>query len=108
MGPSATSLTPGLVKVLYDHPEGFDPPVAKTNDHIRRGECHDFTTVEAKAGDVLLLHGLLPHTNSYKLPSLRTGHLQPARVSPLAVQPEPSRWRLREYSTATPLTADPV
>ena len=53
------------MKCLYDHPEGFEPPVRMTTDHIRAGECSQFTTVVAEKGDVLLLHGLLPHTNSY-------------------------------------------
>ena len=53
----------GLVKFLYDHPEGFDPPVTdRLSSHVK--ECNKFTTVTAKKGDVLLLHGLLPHAAS--------------------------------------------
>ena len=52
-----------MCEYLYAHPEGLDPP-----DHnaccAHIPSCHRFTTVEAKRGDVLLLHGLLPHTNS--------------------------------------------
>lgn len=53
----------GLVKFLYDHPEGFDPPVTdRLSSHVK--DCKKFTTVTAKKGDVLLLHGLLPHAAS--------------------------------------------
>jgi len=55
----------GVVQTLYNHPEGLEPPVRITTDHIRAGKCKQFTTVEAKAGDVLILHALLPHTNSF-------------------------------------------
>jgi len=53
----------GLVKFLYDHPEGFDPPVTdRLSTHVK--DCKKFTTVTAKKGDVLLMHGLLPHAAS--------------------------------------------
>lgn len=64
---------------LYDRPERVDPPdhnafVSKIQDRKR------FTTVTADRGDVLLLHGLLPHTNS-------VNHLLVARIisSPHAI-----------------------
>lgn len=53
----------GAVRYLYDHPEGLDPPVnARHCTHVK--DCKDFSAVVAKAGDVILLHGLLPHTAS--------------------------------------------
>jgi hypothetical protein len=53
----------GLAKFLYSHPEGFDPPVTRdAYSHIK--DCEQFTTVVAKKGDVILLHGLLPHAAS--------------------------------------------
>lgn len=62
----------GVVKYLYDHPEGFDPPVDHTYvSHVN--DCHQFSTVVAKKGDVFLLHGLLPHVTS-------PNHLRYARV----------------------------
>ena len=54
-----------LCKKLYEHPEGLDPP--KNNDilytHVAK-ECKDFAYVVAKAGDVFITHGLLPHSHS--------------------------------------------
>lgn len=53
----------GVVKYLYAHPEGLDPPLSgKHCAHVP--DCKDFHTVVAKRGDVILLHGLLPHTAS--------------------------------------------
>lgn len=53
----------GVVKYLYDHPEGLDPPINARN--IPDMNNHkEFSTVVAKKGDVILLHGLLPHTAS--------------------------------------------
>jgi hypothetical protein len=54
-----------VVKHLYDHPEGLDPPYELEDlcTHVKR--CKRFTTVEAKKGDVFLLHGLLPHSNNF-------------------------------------------
>jgi hypothetical protein len=48
----------------YNHPEGFDPPYHNTGTFDIIQKCERFSTLEAKAGDVILLHGLLPHTNS--------------------------------------------
>ncbi|KAG7530408.1 hypothetical protein FFLO_05071 [Filobasidium floriforme] len=59
-----------ICQTLLDHPEGFEPPL-DLYSHIPN--CKKFVTVEAKAGDVFLLHGLLPHTNS-------KNHLRYARV----------------------------
>jgi hypothetical protein len=61
---SGTSLTTvGVCDFFYNHPEGLDPPDHNACcAHIR--QCQQFTTLEAQAGDVILLHGLLPHTNS--------------------------------------------
>ncbi|RSH89876.1 hypothetical protein EHS25_001862 [Saitozyma podzolica] len=42
----------------------FDPPYHNTGTFDIIQTCQTFTTLEAKAGDVILLHGLLPHTNS--------------------------------------------
>ncbi|KAF2108081.1 hypothetical protein BDV96DRAFT_287512 [Lophiotrema nucula] len=53
----------GVVKYLYDHPEGLDPPIKAANcEHI--SSCKEFSTVVAEKGDVILLHGLLPHAAS--------------------------------------------
>jgi len=53
----------GLVQYLYDNPEGQDPPTKHPQcAHIPN--CKEFTRVVAKAGDVFLLHGLLPHAAS--------------------------------------------
>ena len=60
---SADNLSLGVVKYLYDHPEGIDPPISARNcAHIKN--CNDFSAVVAKKGDVILLHGLLPHAAS--------------------------------------------
>ena len=49
------------MKYLYDHPEGQDPPINQTHTkHVQ--QCHEFKQITAKAGDVILLHGLLPHS----------------------------------------------
>ena len=51
------------MKYLYDHPEGLDPPLHGANcTHVK--DCEQFSTVVAKKGDVILLHGLLPHVAS--------------------------------------------
>jgi hypothetical protein len=42
--------------------EGIDPPFSYLYRHIK--DCKKFTTVEAKAGDVLITHALLPHAPS--------------------------------------------
>ncbi|KAM5342288.1 hypothetical protein ACJ41O_013254 [Fusarium nematophilum] len=53
----------GVVKYLYDHPEGLDPPIEGRNcAHVK--DCKQFSTIVAKRGDVILLHGLLPHVAS--------------------------------------------
>lgn len=52
----------GVVKRLEQHPEGFDPPISGLCDHTK--DCKDFLSVSAKKGDVILLHGLLPHSAS--------------------------------------------
>jgi hypothetical protein len=53
----------GVSEFFYNHPEGLDPPDHNACCGHVRG-CQRFTTLKAKAGDVILLHGLLPHTNS--------------------------------------------
>ncbi|KAJ4167425.1 hypothetical protein NW754_011240 [Fusarium falciforme] len=53
----------GVVKYLNEHPKGLDPPIKGQNcEHIKH--CEQFSTVVAKKGDVILLHGLLPHVAS--------------------------------------------
>ena len=48
------------MKYLYDHPEGLDIPTPHPQcAHVK--DCKQFHQVVAKAGDVFLLHGLLPH-----------------------------------------------
>lgn len=54
----------GVVKFLYDRPEGLDPPIQASNCAHVREQCKQFSTVVAKKGDVILLHGLLPHAPS--------------------------------------------
>lgn len=56
---------PGVCEKLYAHPEGLDPVVDTPMLCTHAKDCHDFVAVEAKAGDSFILHGLLPHTNSY-------------------------------------------
>jgi ectoine hydroxylase-related dioxygenase (phytanoyl-CoA dioxygenase family) len=51
-----------VVKHLYDHPEGLDPLNGRHCDHVK--DCNQFSKVIAKKGDVILLHGLLPHAAS--------------------------------------------
>ena len=50
---------------MYAHPEGLDPVVDTSILCKHCKDCYDFTAVEAKPGDAFILHGLLPHTNSY-------------------------------------------
>lgn len=53
----------GVVEYLYNHPEGLDPPIhARNCTHVKN--CKKFSTVVANRGDVILLHGLLPHAAS--------------------------------------------
>ena len=47
---------PGVMKYLYDHPEGMDPPHPHNQcAHVK--DCKQFTRLTAKAGDVILMHG---------------------------------------------------
>ena len=55
-----------MVKYLYDHPEGLDPSIRARNIPDMTTGHEQFSTVVAKKGDVILLHGLLPHTASPK------------------------------------------
>jgi hypothetical protein len=55
----------GVAKHLYDHPEGLDPPFELEDLCTHVKTCKRFTTVEAKKGDVFILHGLLPHSNNF-------------------------------------------
>jgi len=51
---------PGVVDFLYNHPEGIDPPIDGQHcTHVK--DCKQFITTTAKKGDVIILHGLLPH-----------------------------------------------
>ena len=52
----------GICDILYDHPEGLDPPFDTLYNHVK--SCKDFTRIEAKAGDVFITHGLLPHAHT--------------------------------------------
>ncbi|KAM0460168.1 hypothetical protein ACHAPV_004957 [Trichoderma viride] len=62
----------GVCQYLYDHPEGLDSPFEDVlYKHIPK--CETFSHVVAKAGDVFITHGLLPHTNGQN-------HLHYARV----------------------------
>lgn len=53
-----------MCEFYYNHPEGFDPPDHNVGTFDIIQGCEKFVTVTAKKGDILLLHGLLPHTNS--------------------------------------------
>lgn len=55
----------GVCEKLYAHPEGLDPVIDTPVLCKHAKDCHNFTAVEAKAGDTFILHGLLPHTNSF-------------------------------------------
>lgn len=48
-----------LCQTFYNHPEGLDPPFTGIYDHVK--DCHKFAEVVAKAGDVIVTHGMLPH-----------------------------------------------
>lgn len=62
----------GVCQYLYDHPEGLDSPFEDVlYKHIPK--CERFSHIVAKAGDVFITHGLLPHTNGQN-------HLHYARV----------------------------
>jgi len=52
----------GLAEKLYAHPEGLDPPFSNLYDHCKN--CKVFAQIEAKAGDVFITHGLLPHAHT--------------------------------------------
>ena len=55
-----TKLTLGILEKQYAHPEGLDPPIgAPLAKHCR--DCKKFDQVVAEAGDIILLHGDLPH-----------------------------------------------
>ena len=56
---SVRALKAGICQYLYEHPEGIDPPLEDMYRHIK--SCKEFSQLEAKAGDVVLMHGLLPH-----------------------------------------------
>lgn len=45
-----------------DHPEGLDPPFGFLFKHC--SSAKKFAQIEAKAGDVFITHGLLPHSHS--------------------------------------------
>lgn len=64
-------LTLALVKHFYNHPEGLDPPFYGAYDHCADSKV--FTEIVAKAGDVFVTHGMLPHTHT-------PNHLHYARV----------------------------
>lgn len=43
-------------------PEGLDPPLDGMYDHIKDTKVH--AQIVAKAGDVFITHGLLPHAHT--------------------------------------------
>jgi len=49
-----------LMQRLYDHPEGYDPPCQYIYDGIAPAS-NKFHITEAKKGDVIITHALLPH-----------------------------------------------
>lgn len=48
------------VEHLYNHPEGIDPPFEGVFEHCWTAGTK-FATIEAKAGDVFITHGMIPH-----------------------------------------------
>lgn len=65
-----TSNRAALVELFYNHPEGLDPPF-NIYDHCKTSKV--YTEAVAKAGDVIVTHGMLPHSHS-------PNHLHYARV----------------------------
>jgi len=63
----------GVCETLYKHPEGLDPPCsgALILDHLKKYK--QWAQIEAKAGDVFITHGFLPHCHA-------PNHLPYARV----------------------------
>lgn len=53
----------GICSTLYAHPEGLDPPYDNIPIHAHVStSCNQFTQISgAKAGDIYVTHGLLPH-----------------------------------------------
>lgn len=66
-----TDNDPALVERFYANPQGLDPPFANIYSHCKTASS--FAEVVAKAGDVLVTHGMLPHSHS-------PNHLHYARV----------------------------
>ncbi|GMK55989.1 hypothetical protein CspeluHIS016_0210450 [Cutaneotrichosporon spelunceum] len=60
-----------LCELFYNTPEGLDPPFDNIYAHCTRGKV--YTEVTASAGDLLVTHGMLPHSHS-------PNHLHYARV----------------------------
>jgi hypothetical protein len=56
---------PDLCEQFYAHPEGIDPPFDSLNlyQHCKT-ECSKFAQIEAKAGDVFITHGMIPHAHT--------------------------------------------
>jgi hypothetical protein len=54
-----------LCEQFYEHPEGIDPPFDNLNlyQHCKT-ECSNFAQIEAKAGDVFITHGMIPHAHT--------------------------------------------
>lgn len=59
--------------MLYNHPEGLDPPYSDVPIYAHIKDCKNFAQIEAKAGDVFITHSFLPHTHT-------PNHLPYARV----------------------------
>ncbi|WOO78408.1 uncharacterized protein LOC62_02G001955 [Vanrija pseudolonga] len=51
-----------LVERFYTHPEGIDPPFDDIFGHCL--ETKQWAQIEAKAGDIFVTHGLLPHAHT--------------------------------------------
>ena len=62
----------GVCQYLYDRPEGLDAPFDSAF-YQHSSSCKNFTSVVAKAGDVFITHGFLPHATGQN-------HLHYARV----------------------------
>lgn len=64
-------LTAALCERFYNNPQGLDPPFDNIYAHCTSGQ--KYVEAVAKRGDVLVTHGLLPHSHS-------PNHLHYARV----------------------------
>jgi hypothetical protein len=56
-----------ICETLYAHPEGLDPPCGDLGlyEHCTDpSQTSQFASITAKAGDIFITHGLLPHAHT--------------------------------------------